>query len=134
MIKIFICFLSAMFTTGLLFMATVTSSIAAETIKLGAVLPLADITGKDASRSMQLAVKQINAAGGLLGRQGELVLVDDEGMPDKAVAAIEKLVNANKVDVIVGGIGNAITMEIAPLLKRYQKITVWTGASSVKVD
>lgn len=109
-------------------------AFAAETIKIGAVLPLADITGKDASRSMQLAVKQINDAGGLLGRQVELVLVDDEGMPDKAVAAIEKLVNTNKVDLIVGGIGNAITMEIAPLLKRYQKITVWTGASSAKVD
>src|SRR4030066_1427306 len=134
MIKIFICFLSAMFTTGLLFMATVTSSIAAETIKLGAILPLAEISGKDASRSMQLAVKQINAAGGLLGKQVELVIVDDEMRPDKAVAAIEKLVNTDKVDVIVGGTDNAITMEVIPVLKKYTKITVWMGASSKKKE
>jgi len=127
--------ISTVLAISLLFSFSIENkAIAAETIKIGAVLPMADIAGKDASRSMQLAVKQINAAGGLLGRQVELVLVDDEGMPDKAVAAIEKLVNTNKVDVIVGGIGNAITMEIVPLLKRYQKITVWTGASSAKVD
>src|SRR4030042_3009798 len=134
MIKIFICFLSAMFTTGLLFMATVTSSIAAETIKLGAVLPLAEITGKDASRSMQLAVKQINAAGGLLGRQVELIIVDDEMKADKAVAAVEKLVNTDKVDIIVGGTNNATTMEVIPALKKYTKVTVWMGASSKKVE
>ncbi|MBN1474594.1 MAG: ABC transporter substrate-binding protein, partial [Syntrophaceae bacterium] len=127
--------ISTVLAISLLFSFSIENkAIAAETIKIGAVLPLADITGKDASRSMQLAVKQINAAGGLLGRQVELVLVDDEGMPDKALAAIEKLVNTDKVDVIVGGVGNAVTMEIAPLLKRYQKITVWTGASSNKVD
>src|SRR4030043_2223238 len=134
MIKIFICFLSAMFTTGLLFMATVTSSIAAETIKLGAVLPLAEITGKDASRSMQLAVKQINAAGGLLGRQSELIIVDDEMKADKAVAAVEKIVNTDKVDIIVGGTDNATTMEVIPVLKKYQKVTVWSGASSTKIE
>src|SRR4030043_231244 len=134
MIKLFICFLSTMFTTSLLFMATVSSSIAAETIKLGAVLPLTEITGKDASRSMQLAVKQINAAGGLLGKQVELVIVDDEMRPDKAVATIEKLVNTDKVDVIVGGTDNAITMEGIPVLKKYTKITVWMGASSKKIE
>ena len=123
-----------MFTTGLLFMAMVSSSIAAETIKIGAVLPLTEITGKDASRSMQLAVKQINAAGGLLGKQVELVIVDDEMRPDKAVAAIEKLVNTDKVDVIVGGTDNAITMEVIPVLKKYTKITVWMGASSKKIE
>src|SRR4030066_2578780 len=134
MIKLFICFLSTMFTTSLLFMATVSSSIAAETIKLGAVLPLTEITGKDASRSIELAVKQINAAGGLLGKQVELIIVDDEMKPDKAVAAVEKLVNTDKVDIIVGGVNNATTMEVIPVLKKYQKITVWTGASSAKIE
>jgi branched-chain amino acid transport system substrate-binding protein len=134
MIKIFTCFLSTMFTTSLLFMAMVSSAIAQEKIKLGAVLPLTEITGKDASRSMQLAVKQINAAGGLLGKQVELIIVDDEMKPDKAVAAVEKLVNTDKVDIIVGGTNNAITMEVIPVLKKYQKVTVWTGASSAKVE
>ena len=134
MIKIFICFLSTAFTTGLLFMAMASSVIAAETIKIGAVLPLAEVIGKDASKSMQLAVKQINAAGGLLGRQLELIIVDDEMKPDKAVAAVEKLANSDKVDILVGGTANATTMELVPVLKKYKKVTVWCGASSAKVE
>lgn len=134
MIKIFICFLSTAFTTGLLFMAMANSAMAAETIKIGAVLPLAEVIGKDASKSMQLAVKQINAAGGLLGRQLELIIVDDEMKPDKAVAAIEKLANSDKVDIFVGGTANATTMEVVPVLKKYKKVTVWCGASSAKVE
>jgi branched-chain amino acid transport system substrate-binding protein len=134
MIKIFICFLSTAFTTGLLFMAMASSVMAAETIKIGAVLPLAEVIGKDASKSMQLAVKQINAAGGLLGRQLELIIIDDEMKPDKAVAAVEKLANSDKVDILVGGTANATSMEVVPVLKKYKKVTVWCGASSAKVE
>ncbi len=134
MIKIFIRFLSVAFTSGLFFMAVVNSAMAAETIKIGAVLPLAEVIGKDASKSMQLAVKQINAAGGLLGRQLELIIVDDEMKPDKALAAVEKLANSDKVDIFVGGTVNATTAEIVPALKKYKKVTVWCGASSAKVE
>jgi ABC-type branched-subunit amino acid transport system substrate-binding protein len=38
-------------------------------IKIGAILPLADITGDHGAKAMKLAVKEINGAGGLLGRQ-----------------------------------------------------------------
>jgi branched-chain amino acid transport system substrate-binding protein len=134
MIKIFIRFLSTAFTIGLLFMAVANSATAAETIKIGTILPLAEVIGKDASKSMQLAVKQINAAGGLLGRQLELIIVDDEMKPDKAVAAVEKLANSDKVDIFVGGTANATTMEIVPALKKYKKVTVWCGASSAKIE
>jgi len=46
----------AAFVTGLFFVAAPVQ--AAEPIKIGALLPLADATGKDGSRSMELAVKQ----------------------------------------------------------------------------
>jgi branched-chain amino acid transport system substrate-binding protein len=115
-------------------MAVANSATAAETIKIGTILPLAEVIGKDASKSMQLAVKQINAAGGLLGRQLELIIVDDEMKPDKAVAAVEKLANSDKVDIFVGGTANATTMEIVPALKKYKKVTVWCGASSAKIE
>ena len=134
MTKIFIRFLSTAFTIGLLFMVVANSATAAETIKIGAVLPLAEVIGKDASKSMQLAVKKINAAGGLLGRQLELIIVDDEMKPDKALAAIEKLANSDKVDILVGGMANATTMGIVPALKKYKKVTVWCGASSAKIE
>jgi branched-chain amino acid transport system substrate-binding protein len=75
-IKVFIGLLLAAFVTGLFFVAAPVQ--AAEPIKIGAILPLADATGKDGSRSMELAVKEINAKGGLLGRKVELIVMDDE--------------------------------------------------------
>ncbi|MRR18500.1 MAG: ABC transporter substrate-binding protein, partial [Deltaproteobacteria bacterium] len=66
-IRGFIGLLLAVFVAGLFFV--VGPAHAAEPIKIGAILPLADSTGIDGSRSMQLAVKQINEKGGLLGRQ-----------------------------------------------------------------
>src|SRR6056297_2359455 len=45
-------------------------------IKLGGVWPLADITGDQGSKAAQLAVEEINANGGVLGRQLELLVID----------------------------------------------------------
>jgi len=55
----------------------------ASTIKIGAVLPLSDITGRQAANAMKLAVKEINEAGGVLGMPVELFIIDDEMKPEK---------------------------------------------------
>jgi branched-chain amino acid transport system substrate-binding protein len=106
----------------------------AEPIKIGAILPLADSTGKDGSRSMELAVKQINEKGGLLGRQVKLILMDDEMKGDKAAAALDKLVTVDKVDIIVGGVGSGATMGAIPGMKKYGKVIVWIGGASGKIE
>ena len=56
------------------------------TIKIGGIWMLADITGNQGSKAAQLAVEEINAAGGVLGKKLELVVADDEGKADKAAA------------------------------------------------
>ena len=56
--KVFVGLLLAAFITGLIFVAAPVK--AAELIKIGAILPLSDATGKDGIRSMQMAVKEIN--------------------------------------------------------------------------
>jgi len=107
---------------------------AAEPIKLGAVLPLGDITGDQASKAMKLAVKEINQAGGLLGRPVELIVVDDEMKPEKGAAALEKLATVDKADVFIGGMASGVHMGQIPILKKYQKVTVWIGAASSKCE
>ncbi|HDQ04999.1 MAG TPA: ABC transporter substrate-binding protein [Deltaproteobacteria bacterium] len=134
MIKSFISLLTTVFIAGLLSMTLAISGAAAQVIKIGAVLPTAEISGQDAARAMQLAVKEINAAGGLLGNQVELIVENEAMTPEKAAEAVEKLVNMDKVDVIVGGTSNEITMEAIPALIKYEKVTVWMGASSRKVE
>lgn len=107
---------------------------AADTIKLGAVLPLADITGAQGSKAMRLAVDEINAAGGILGRQLELIVIDDESKPEKGAAAIDLLATVHNVDVFIGGMSSGVHLGQIPTLKKYEKVTVWIGAASSLVE
>ena len=102
----------------------------ANPIKLGAVWPLADITGEQASKAAQQAVEEINAAGGVLGRPLELIVIDSEFKPDKGAAALERLATVNQVDVFIGGMASGVHLGQIPTLKKYKKLTVWTGAAS----
>ena len=64
-------------------------------------------------KGMELAVEEINASGGLLGKKVRLVIRDDNGNPGDAVRAAEELVSREKVDVLTGSflshIGLALT-------------------------
>lgn len=62
--------------------------------------------GLGIARGAQMAVRQINAAGGVGGREIKLILVDDASSPARSVIAMRRLVNAN-VDLIVGGWGSS---------------------------
>jgi branched-chain amino acid transport system substrate-binding protein len=103
-------------------------------IKLGAIFPLADITGDQGAKAMKLAVKEINKAGGLLGRQVELIVVDDELKAEKGAAAVEKLVTVDKVDILVGGMASGVHLGQIPIMKKYEKVTVWIGAASSRCE
>lgn len=103
-------------------------------IKIGANWNLADITGNHGSKGAMLAVEEINKAGGVLGKQLQLVIVDDEGKGDKGVAAIEKLVTVDKVDFLIGGMSSAVALAQVPTMKKYQKVVVSTGAASYLVE
>ncbi len=110
------------------------SAFAQGTIKIGGIWPLSDITGKQGSMAAQLAVAEINAAGGVLGKQLELVVVDDELKADKAAAAVEKLVTVDNVDVLVGGMGSGAELGKIPAFKKYGKVVMSTGAASYTVE
>jgi branched-chain amino acid transport system substrate-binding protein len=105
-------------------------SFAQGVIKLGANWPLADVSGLECSKAAQLAVDEINRAGGVLGRQLQLIVIDDEGKGDKGVAAIEKLATVDKVDVLIGGISSGVALAQVPTMKKYQIVTVATGAAA----
>ena len=99
-------------------------------IGFGGVWPLGDITGEEGSNGAQLAIDEINAAGGLLGRPVELVVIDSEFSPEKGAAAIERLATIEEVDFFVGGMSSGVHLGQIPAMKRYRKITMWTGAAS----
>lgn len=104
------------------------------TIKIGGIWTLADITGKQGSAAALLAVDEINKAGGINGKMLELIIVDDEGKPDKAAAAVEKLATVDMVEAFVGGMGSGAELGKIPAYKKYQKVVMATGAASSAVE
>ena len=89
-------------------------------IKLGANWPLADVSGSSARRPPSWRWTSSTRPGGVLGRQLQLVVVDDEGKADKGVAAIEKLVTVDKADVLIGGIASGVALAQIPTIKKYR--------------
>ena len=79
---------------------------AQETIKVGVVGPrtgTAAATGQAFDEGIKLAVEYVNAKGGVAGRKLQLVSYDDGGDAEKARTFAKRLLEQDKVDVIVGG-------------------------------
>lgn len=87
-----------------------------DTIRLGGIAPLtggASDYGIAASNGLKLAIKEINEQGGVLGKQVELVgLEDDENDPTKSVNAYNKL-SGQKIDVLWGPVTSKPTISVA---------------------
>jgi branched-chain amino acid transport system substrate-binding protein len=69
-------------------------------------------------RGMELAVEEVNAAGGVAGRKIEVVTRDDNANPGDAVRMAEELVSAEKVDMIAGGFLSNIGLALADFAKQ----------------
>lgn len=91
---------------------TSSESFGSGTIKIGALAPLSapgSVTGGEAMKAaFEIALEEINAAGGVLGQPVELVLVDTEGLPERGTAAMERLINQEGVVGVVGEYHSAV--------------------------
>ena len=87
-----------------------------DSIKVGVVLPR---TGDQASfgeieeNSFQMALEEINAAGGINGKKLQFLFEDDTGRPDVGRSAVEKLITKDKVVMLGGGYSSSVTFGIA---------------------
>ena len=107
----------------------------AGSLTLGVLTPLTGAGSFDGPRmlkAMQAVASDINAAGGLMGRKIELVVEDDETNPEAAVRAAHKLVDVNKVPVIMGTWASAVTTAVAPVCWESKTfLTTVSGADSI---
>jgi len=89
----------------------------AGTVKIGSVLSVtgpAAFLGEDMKAGMELAIEQINAAGGIGGRKIEWFFYDAESQTQKGLNALRRLMTQDNVDIVVGG-GNMSGMAMAML-------------------
>jgi branched-chain amino acid transport system substrate-binding protein len=108
-------------------------ALAADTIKVGVLLPL---TGSQAKfgeiekRSYEMAAEEINAKGGVRGMKIELLFEDDTGKPDVGRSGVEKLISREKVPVITGGYSSSVTAAAAPVAQQYKvPFVICTGSA-----
>jgi branched-chain amino acid transport system substrate-binding protein len=93
-----------------------TGAAAADPIKIGFHAPLTGFAasdGKSSTEGAQLAVNQINAAGGVLGQPLELVVYDDQAKPAQAIPIANKLIGQDKVVVGISGSYSGATRSAA---------------------
>lgn len=109
-----------------LFLATVIAACtqlvtAAESVKIGAVLPFSgglEIFGEQAKAGIDLAVKEINADGGIQGHPVEMVYEDNKTDPKTSVEKANKLIRKEKVLALIGPITSSGRDAIIPTAKR----------------
>jgi len=75
-------------------------------------------TGIGINRGFELAVKELNAAGGINGRQLELVVRDTQSDPTKAVNGAAELAHGVKVNVVFGPLNSGESLAVVPLLAK----------------
>jgi branched-chain amino acid transport system substrate-binding protein len=86
--------------------------------------------GQSSKDGTQLAVDEINDAGGLLnGRKFKLLIEDDQSKPEEAASAVTKLITQDKVVAVLGEVASRRTLAAAPVAQRYQ-IPLITPAST----
>lgn len=124
-----VCYLAVALTASL----AAAHSQAQETVKIGVVEPLTGGVAFDGTsfvKGAQLAAKQVNAAGGLLGKKLELVVADGVCKPAESVSAAEKLITSDKVPVLIGAFCSGATQAVMPVAER-SKVPLVTGTSSL---
>ncbi len=108
----------------------------AETIKIGMDVELSGgqaSFGDSALKGAKLAVKEINDAGGVLGKQIELIEADNASKSEEATRAAQKLITTNKVVAIIGSTTSTNTLGIVPVAQEKGIPLVSSSATNPKV-
>ena len=101
--------------------------------KIGVMYPLtgdAATYGLPQQRVVKIAADEINAKGGINGRKLELIYEDSKCNPKDGNAAAQKLINIDKVKVIIGGACSSETLAAAPLAEQNKVVVISPSSTS----
>jgi len=109
---------------------------AADTIRVGTTQPLTGQFkdfGEEQLRGLQMWVHDINARGSLLGRDVELVYYDDNSEPERSALLYRRLIEQDKVDLLVGPYSSGATLAASTIAEQYNFPMVASAASAEKI-
>jgi branched-chain amino acid transport system substrate-binding protein len=116
--------------------ALVTEAAAQEKIKIGVIEPLTGPSAYDGQRvvkGIQLYANKLNKEGGVLGRQIELVIVDNQNKPQESVSAFERLTTQDKVSALICCWASSNTLAVMPRLDQAKVPLVVETSTSPRV-
>ena len=105
-------------------------------LKIGLITPLSgaqEFIGSYVRNGAEIAVAQLNNAGGILGRQVALEIRDDKANPAAALAAARELLGAG-INLHIGGISSAVVLALAPVMQQEKGIFITCGAGTEKMN
>lgn len=105
--------------------------------KIGSILPLtgdAASVGLPMQWAVKTAVEEINSKGGVNGRKLEVIYEDGKCNPKDGNAAVQKLVNVDKVKAIIGGVCSGETLGAAPIAEANKVILISPASSSPDIS
>jgi branched-chain amino acid transport system substrate-binding protein len=109
------------FAAGAVVVLAAGAAQAADPIKIGTILSTtgpAAFLGEPGRKTMELEVARLNASGGVLGRKVEMVFYDDGGAPDRAISFVKRLIENDRVDILIGASTTATTMAVVPMVEQ----------------
>lgn len=123
----------------LLIALLIVPAVFAEGVTIGVLSPLtggAAGTGLAQKAGFELALKEINEAGGVLGEDLQIIIEDDKGAEAPSIAAFEKLMTEDNVDFIAGGYASGATLALVESFRTFQPVILWIGGalSGVGID
>lgn len=74
--------------------------------------------GQSSHKGTQMAVDEINAGGGVLGRKLRLVTEDDQSKPGEAATVVRKLISRDKIVALLGEVASSRSLEAAPICQK----------------
>jgi branched-chain amino acid transport system substrate-binding protein len=90
--------------------------------------------GQSSKEGTELAVDEVNAAGGLLGgRKFRLLIEDDQSKPEEASNAVTKLISQDKVVAVLGEVASRRSLAAAPIAQRYQIPMITPSSTNERV-
>lgn len=101
-------------------------------LNIGAILPLSGTGaqyGEAARKGMELALDQINNTGGIKGKNIRIIYEDTQGDPKTGIAAFQKLISVDKVQVVLGDLLSSVSLSVAPIANQ-KKVVLFSPASS----
>jgi branched-chain amino acid transport system substrate-binding protein len=110
------------------------TALASEPIKIGVISEESSVAGASISKSAQMAADEINAKGGIDGRQIQIVAYDDHSSASDGVRAFRRAASQDKVVAIIGSYISEVALAMEPWSARLKMPFITPGAASNEIS